>query len=263
MARDGHAFHAYIARPQNRVRGAVVIVQEIFGLTAHIRRVADSYAHDGYLSVAPALFDRVRRDLVLGDAAADLEVARGYRKQIPDAKAVLDINASAAMARHVGKVAVIGYCWGGTLAWIAAGETHFAAAVCYYGGGIEAHLAKLPTCPTLLHFGEQDRSIPLSSTVELHQTGVSAGDLPPAPWRTPVMSFNNIEDRPEHYNAEAASLARGRTSAFLTQNVGWPAGELRAGARRASGAAPAALRRSLIESPAAADGHPQLRRCCW
>jgi carboxymethylenebutenolidase len=216
MARDGHAFRAYIARPAGRARGAVIIVQEIFGLTAHIRRAADSYAQDGYLAVAPALFDRVRRDLVLGDSPAELEAALGYRKQIPTAKAVLDINASAAMARHVGKIAVIGYCWGGTLAWVAAGETHFAAAVCYYGGGIGEHLDKPPTCPTLLHFGEHDRSIPPASVERIRQAfpqGVFY--LYPGAGH----AFNN-EDRPQHYNAEAASLARGRTATFLMQHVG-------------------------------------------
>jgi carboxymethylenebutenolidase len=216
MARDGHAFRAYIARPpQARARGAVVIVQEIFGLTPHIRRVADSYASDGYLAVAPALFDRVRRDLVLGDSPKEREAALGYRKQIPTAKAVLDISAASAMARHTGKVAVIGYCWGGTLAWIAAGEHPFAAAVCYYGAAIADHLDKLPACPTLLQFGEQDASIP-AATIEHIRHAFPQGHyyLYPA-----GHAFNN-DDRPTHYNAEAASLARGRTSAFLTQHVG-------------------------------------------
>jgi carboxymethylenebutenolidase len=216
MARDGHAFRAYIARPAGRARGAVIVVQEIFGLTGHIRRVADSYAHDGYLAVAPALFDRVRRDLVLGDSPAELEAALGYRKQIPTAKAVLDINASAAMARHVGKIALIGYCWGGTLTWVAAGETQLAAAVCYYGGGIGEHLDKLPKCPTLLHFGEHDRSIPPASVERIRQAFPQGlFYLYPGAGH----AFNN-EDRPQHYNAEAASLARGRTATFLMQHVG-------------------------------------------
>jgi carboxymethylenebutenolidase len=215
MARDGHAFRAYIARPHGRIRGAVIIVQEIFGLTAHIRRVADSYASDGYLTVAPALFDRVRRDLVLGDSPQEREAALGYRKQIPTAKAVLDISAASAMARHCGKLALIGFCWGGTLAWVAAGEHPFSAAVCYYCGGIAQHLDKLPACPTLLHFGEQDASIPAATVDHIRQAfpqGIYY--LYPA-----GHAFNN-DDRPTHYNAEAASLARGRTSAFLAQYVG-------------------------------------------
>lgn len=216
MARDGHAFHAYIARPPARARGAVVILQEIFGLTPHIRRVADDYARDGYLAVAPALFDRVRRDLVLADSPEEMQAALGYRKQIPDAKAVLDVNAAAAMAHHVGKVAVIGFCWGGTLAWMAARNTSFAAAVCYYGSGIVEHLDQLPACPTMLHFGEQDTSIPPAAVERIRQAfpqGIfhqyaAAGH-----------AFNN-EDRPRHYDAEAAALARSRTRTFLAQHVG-------------------------------------------
>lgn len=216
MARDGHYFHAYIARPPARARGAVIIVQEIFGLTPHIRRVADGYAADGYLTVAPALFDRVRRDLTLGDSPPELEAALGYRKQIPEAKSILDIHAASAMARHVGRVGVIGYCWGGTLAWAASAESHFAAAVCYYGGGIADHLDKPPTCPTMLHFGEQDHSIPLA-TVERIRQAFPQGLI----YLYPEVghAFNN-EDRPRLYNAEAAKLARARTSAFLAQHVG-------------------------------------------
>jgi carboxymethylenebutenolidase len=216
MARDGHSFHAYIARPPARARGAVIIVQEIFGLTPHILHVADSYAADGYLTVAPALFDRVRRDLVLGDSPPELEAALGYRKQIPEAKSVLDLHAAAAMARHVGKIAVIGYCWGGTLAWAASAETHFAAAVCYYGGGIAEHLDKPPTCPTMLHFGEHDSSIPLATVERIrHACPQALIYLYPSAGH----AFNN-EDRPRHYDAEAAKLARTRTSAFLIQHVG-------------------------------------------
>lgn len=215
MARDGHKFNAYIAKPAGKARGAVVIVQEIFGLTPHVLRTADSYAADGYLTVAPALFDRIRRDLVLGYSPQEIEQAMGYRKQIDTAKAVLDIAASAAIARHVGKVAVIGFCWGGLLAWAAASELPMAAAVCYYGARIPALLPKVPTCPTMLHFGEQDPGIPLSEVEGLRSAypqGVyhlyAAGH-----------AFAN-DDRPDHYNPEATALARSRTNAFLAQHIG-------------------------------------------
>lgn len=215
MARDGHEFNAYIAKPAGKARGAVVIVQEIFGLNPYVRRTADSYAADGYLTVAPALFDRIRRDLVLGYSAPEVEQAMGYRKQIDTAKAVLDIAASAAMARHVGKVAVIGFCWGGLLAWAAASELPLAAAVCYYGARIAALLPKVPACPTMLHFGEQDRGIPLSEVEAVRNAyprGVyhlyAAGH-----------GFAN-EDRSDHYNPEATALARSRTNAFLALYIG-------------------------------------------
>jgi carboxymethylenebutenolidase len=215
MARDGHKFSTYLAKPAGKARGAVVIVQEIFGLSPWIVRTADSYAADGYLCVAPALFDRVRRNLVLGYSPPEMEQAMGYRKQIDTAKAVLDIGAAAAMARHAGKVAVIGYCWGGMLTWAAASELPLGAAVCYYGAGIPKLLPKVPSCPTMLHSGEHDKSIPLSD-VELIRAAYPQGSYH---LYDAGHAFAN-EDRPDHYNAEAAALARSRTNAFLAQHIG-------------------------------------------
>jgi carboxymethylenebutenolidase len=144
-----------------------------------------------------------------------MEQAMGYRKQVDTAKAVLDIAASAAMARHAGRVALIGFCWGGTLAWAAASELPLGAAVCYYGARIGTLLPKVPACPTMLHFGEQDKSIPLSDVEQLRSAypqGVyhlyAAGH-----------AFAN-DDRPDHYNAEATALARSRTGDFLAQHIG-------------------------------------------
>jgi len=215
MARDGHTFSCYLARPPAKPRGAVVILQEIFGLAPHICRVADHYAQQGYLTAAPALFDRVARGVVLGYSPAEVEQGLGYRKQIPTAKAVLDIAAAAAVCRHAGRVAVIGFCWGGRLAWAAAAEVPLGAAICYYGGGIPEELPNTPKCPTLLHFGERDRSIPLSD-VERIREAYPAGiyELYPA-----GHAFNN-DDRPQNYDAAAAALARERTAAFLSQHIG-------------------------------------------
>jgi carboxymethylenebutenolidase len=215
MARDGHEFTTYIAKPPGKARAAVVIVQEIFGLSPWIVRTADSYAADGYLCVAPALFDRVRRNLVLGYSPQEMEQAMGYRKQVDTAKAVLDIGAAVAIARHAGKVAVIGFCWGGTLAWAAASELPLGAAVCYYGAGIPGLLPKVPTCPTLLHSGDQDRSIPASDVDRIRSAFPQAGYHLYAAGH----AFAN-DDRPDHYNAEAAALARTRTNAFLAQHIG-------------------------------------------
>ncbi|MGH8206984.1 MAG: dienelactone hydrolase family protein [Steroidobacteraceae bacterium] len=215
MARDGHVFSTYVAQPAGHARGAVVVLQEVFGLTAHIRRVADSYAADGYLAVVPALYDRIHRDLVLGYSPEELQRGRGYLKQIDTSKAVLDIAAAAAMARHSGKVAVVGYCWGGTLAWAAGSEAPFGAAVCFYGGRIAEHLTKTPSCPTMLHFGERDASIPMADVERIravYPQGIyylyAAGH-----------GFNN-EDRPGYYDAAASALARSRTHAFLSQHIG-------------------------------------------
>jgi carboxymethylenebutenolidase len=215
MARDGHTFSAYLASPPARARGAAVVVQEIFGLTPHIRSVADSFAADGYLTIAPALFDRVRRDVVLGYGPKELEQAIGYRQQVPLTKALLDIAAAAAVVRHAGRIATIGFCWGGTLTWAAASTVPMAAAVCYYGSKMLQQSPKTPTCPTQLHFGEQDANIPASEVQQLREA-YPAGEyyLYPA-----AHAFAN-EERPDRYNAPSAALARSRTNAFLAQHVG-------------------------------------------
>ena len=215
MARDGHTFDIYLANPDTRPRGAVIIVQEIFGVTAWIRRVADSYAADGYLAIAPSLFDRIRRDLVLGYSPAEIELARGYRQQIQLSQALLDIAACAAVARHVGRIALIGFCWGGTIAWAAASGTPVAAAVCYYGARMLEQSPKPPACPTLLHFGSQDPGIPQSEVQHLHEA-FPQGQFHMYP---AGHAFAN-EDRPEHYDATSAALARTRTLEFLHRHLG-------------------------------------------
>ncbi len=202
MARDGHTFNTYIAKPAGHARGAVVVLQEIFGLTPYICRRADHYAQLGYLAVAPALFDRIRRGLVLGYSPADFQQGAGYRGQISTAQALLDIAAAAAVCRHAGTVTVVGYCWGGRLAWAAASELPLQAAVCFYGSRIHEELPKIPRCPTLLHFGERDASIPPGTwsastarsppecsiatppdTVSTTRTGRSTTTPRPARWR--------------------------------------------------------------------------------
>jgi carboxymethylenebutenolidase len=215
MARDGHAFQAYLARPAGSARGAVIVVQEIFGLTPHILAMADEFAAQGYLTIAPALFDRIRRDLVLGDSPPEVERAHGYCQQIAMPKALLDIGASAAVARHSGKVAVVGYCWGGTLSWLAAAELSLGAAVCYYGSGIAEHLDKVPACATQLHFGERDAFIPPQAIARI-RAAYPHGDYY---IYSAGHGFNN-DSRPQHYDAPAAALARERTREFLAQHIG-------------------------------------------
>ena len=144
MARDGHEFSAWLAAPSGSPRGAVVIVQEIFGVNAHIRAVTDAYAADGYLAIAPCLFDRVRRGIELGYTPQDVEEGRGYMKQIQPPQAMLDLSAALNVVKHAGRVAVIGYCWGGTQAYLAACNLPVAACVSYYGTSILANLDKHP-----------------------------------------------------------------------------------------------------------------------
>ena len=214
MARDGHSFEAWLAGPTTAPRGAVVVLQEIFGLNSHVREVADGFAADGYLAIAPALFDRVRRHVQLGYTAETVEEGRGYMRQLDQAKTSLDILASINVVKHAGRVAAIGYCWGGTQAYLAACDLPVTAAVAYYGTGIAANLAHRPKVPVQYHFGAQDKSIP-PETVEKIRAADGGGQL----YVYPADHGFNCDQR-SAYDVEAARLAHERTLRFLAEHVG-------------------------------------------
>jgi carboxymethylenebutenolidase len=214
MARDGHEFQAWLAGPTGTPRGAVVVLQEIFGLNSHIRAVADGFAADGYLAIAPALFDRVRRDLQLGYTAADVEEGRGTMRQLAQAKVSLDIGAAINVVKHAGRVAAIGYCWGGTQAYLAACDLPVACAVAYYGTGIVANLAHHPKAPVLYHFGERDKSIPPEAIEQVRAANPDA-----AVHVYPADHGFNCDQRAS-FDAASAQLARGRTLDFLAAHLG-------------------------------------------
>ena len=212
MARDGHTFSVALANPKGRPLGAVIVLQEIFGVTAHIRSVAQDLADNGYLAVAPALFDRARRDVQMGDSAEETQLGLGYRKQIPEDKTLLDIAACHATVRHAGRVAVVGFCWGGTLAWLSATRLPVQAAVCFYGSGIAQRLDPLPKQPVQMHFGESDQSIPMAD-VEAIRAAYPAGQV--YTYAAGHAFYN--DERPRVFNAAAAALARGRMLEFLAK----------------------------------------------
>jgi carboxymethylenebutenolidase len=160
-AADGHHFNAFEAGNVNAPRG-LIVVQEIFGVNDHMRLVAERLAGFGYRVLSPALFDRVEKHIELGYTPEDMKKGVALRAEIPEAATLADLDATA--AAFGGKpVGIIGYCWGGTLAWLGATRTrHFKAAVGWYGGGIAATRDQTPNCPVQLHFGETDHGIPLS-----------------------------------------------------------------------------------------------------
>jgi carboxymethylenebutenolidase len=211
MARDGHEFNAWLSAAPAGARGAVVIAQEIFGVNRHIRRVADDYAAQGYVTVAPCLFDRVRRGIELGYSEKEVQEGRGYRLQIPKEKAMLDLAASINVVKHAGRVAVVGYCWGGTLAYLAACELPISCAVSYYGGQIKDHLAKSPRRPVMYHFGEKDPHIPVGDIDRIR-----AADPDGIFHLYPADHGFNCEDRGT-YDAASAQLARERSLAFIAE----------------------------------------------
>ena len=214
-AADGHELSIYRAEPAGRARGGLVVVQEIFGVNGHIRAVCDDFAAEGYLAVAPALFDRVERAVELGYQSDDIARGRAIREKVSLVDAQADVEAAARELAGAGRIGVVGYCWGGTVAWVAATRSKsFAAAVSYYGGGVPELAGEQPNCPVQLHFGEQDHAIPLAG-VERLQT--AHPQLPVYVY--PAGHGFNCDQRAS-YHAESARLARERTLAFLREHIG-------------------------------------------
>jgi len=154
---DGHDLEAYVARPDGAPKGGIVVIQEIFGLTSHIRDIAEKFAEQGYLAIAPAMFDRVKPGIVLD--YTDFDAARGTMAMLDQDQCVSDIRAATEFARSAGKVGVIGFCWGGAMADLAACHGLADAGVSYYGRMTVEWLDKQPTCPMLYHYGDRDELI--------------------------------------------------------------------------------------------------------
>lgn len=160
-AADGFSLSAYAAGSADAKAG-LVVVQEIFGVNHHMRDMADRFATAGYYVCAPALFDRAEPGVELGYTPDDIAKGRDYRMKLNDAQVMQDVEAAAAYlgARKLG---IVGYCFGGTVAWWGATRTtKFSAAACWYGGGIAGTKDERPNCPVQMHFGEKDASIPMS-----------------------------------------------------------------------------------------------------
>ena len=218
---DGTLVPAYEARPAGTPKGAVVVIQEIFGVNSHIRNVADGYAAEGYLAVAPAAFHRVKPGVELGYSDADMGEGFGYKiavEALPAPGVMQDIKAAIDHAAKAsgGKVGIVGYCWGGLLTWRAACTlTGLSAAAPYYGGGVTTpeETARQSQVPVLAHFAEEDKWIPLDTVdafkkahpeVEVHTYAAHHG-------------FNC--DQRGAWHAPSAQLARERTLAFFAKHL--------------------------------------------
>jgi carboxymethylenebutenolidase len=214
-AEDGHKLAAYRVAPKGTPRGGLVVIQEIFGVNSHIKRVTDGFAADGYVALAPAIFDRVERDFAIGYKPEDIERGRGVRGKLPIEDAVKDVRAAVkALAAERLKVGVVGYCFGGTLAWLAATRIDgVACAVGYYGGGIADTAAEKPRCPVLLHWGETDQSIPPEHHARVR---TAHPDLPMHVY--PAGHGFNCDERAS-YHEPSAKLARQRTLEFFAKHL--------------------------------------------
>jgi carboxymethylenebutenolidase len=215
QASDGHELDAYVAQPDGKPWGGLVVIQEIFGVNQHIRSVADRFAQEGFYAVAPALFDRVQRNLELTDAGEDMQKGMAAAQKINIDDAVKDVDAALQYAaKETGKAAgVVGYCYGGTLAWLSATRLAPAAAVGYYGGHIARFAGEKPRVPVMLHFGKHDNHIP-QADVEKVQAAHPEVEIY---WYDAGHAFNN--DTRASYNEAAATEAMARTLAFFNRHL--------------------------------------------
>jgi carboxymethylenebutenolidase len=214
-AEDGFRLAAYRAAPAGKATHGLVVVQEIFGVNGHIKRVTDGFASDGYVALAPAIFDRVERDFETGYSQPDIERGRAVRAKADLDQVVMDTRAAVEALRAEGlTVGVVGYCFGGTVAWLAATRIPgVAAAIGYYGGGVAAAASEEPRCPVLLHFGETDASIPKD-----HWDTIKAAH-PNVPMHIyPAGHGFNCDERGS-YHADSAKLARQRTLEFFAKHL--------------------------------------------
>ena len=212
---DGQKLSAYRADPNDTPKGAVVVVQEIFGLTPHIRKVADMFAAKGYVAIAPSLFDSVEADINLGYDETGVSKGLDLVREVGRDRALAEIQAAVDAVKDAGKVAVVGYSWGGYLAYAAGNRVNgVACAVGYYGGGIVDDYGEKRKVPTLLHFAENDTNIPPEAVVQFRafRPDVSAFCYPDA-----VHGFNC--DERSSYNQEAADKALERTLFWVSQYV--------------------------------------------
>jgi len=213
-AADGHRLSAYVAGPSDAKKGLVVI-QEIFGVNHHMRNVVDRFAAQGYAVCAPALFDRVERGVELAYTQDDVAAGRGYRMKLTDAGVIADVQAA---AKHLAgkKLGIVGYCFGGTVSWWGATRAQsFAAASCWYGGGIAATRNETPNCPVQMHFGEKDQSIPMTDVeaIRAAQPNVEVFVYPGA-----EHGFGC--DERGSFSKPDADLAQQRTLAFFASHLG-------------------------------------------
>lgn len=213
LAKDGHIVDLYVAKPKSEAVATVIVLQEIFGITDHIKDVCKQYAAHGYLAIAPALFDRIKKNIVL-DYSSFAE-GRDYKMQLQDEQVLLDIAAAAATAENDLKVAVIGFCFGGALSYLASTRLNLDCAISYYGGGIaEKYINQKPLCPIMYHFGALDPIIPSTDVAAIqsnHPEGVfhiyeDAGH-----------GFNCSDRR--DYHSESAKIAFARSLEFLKMHV--------------------------------------------
>ncbi|WP_370204824.1 dienelactone hydrolase family protein [Pararhodobacter marinus] len=215
-ASDGHDLGGYLALPQGTPRGGIVVIQEIFGVNVHIRDMCDRFAAAGYAALAPAIFDRIERDFECGYEPDDIAMARAFIPRLDWNGVMLDTEAARAELAQYGKVGIVGYCLGGSVAFLAAAEMDgIAAASCYYGGKIKDFADKKPRCPVQLHYGALDKGIPPENYEAVH---AARPDCEFYLYEEADHGFNC--DRRASFHPEAAAMAQKRTEKLFAEYVG-------------------------------------------
>lgn len=215
-AKDGAVIGAYVAAPDGDARGGVVVAQEMYGITGYLRRVCDRFAAAGYLAIAPALYDRIEKSVACTYSPEGHERAKALSLRVGWDDALDDLESAAAVVRPAGKVALVGLCWGGTMAWLAACRKHFDCAVSYYGSEIADFAGERAKCPTLIHIGEEDRTITPDERAAFR---AAQPDIPFHLYPGTPHGFDN-EDRGDRFVQASADLARRRTLEFLQAHIG-------------------------------------------
>lgn len=210
-AADGHRFDAWRANPSGDCRGGIVFLQAIYGLTDHLGDVCDGFARDGFAAIAPAVYDRTERNKVFAYEGAGQQAAMAFRENLKEETVLLDVAAAADALRDVaGKVAISGFCTGGTWAWISANALDFDAAVIFYGSDVYENIERRPRCPTIMHYGDADHVVPVDKVEEIRAAHPECEfHVYPGAGH----AFYNPEQA--HYDEAAARLAHDRSVAFL------------------------------------------------
>ncbi len=213
VTKDNHNFQAYLSQPRNIVKGGIVIIQEIFGVNDHIKEVCNLYSKNGFLTLAPCLFDREKKGIELNyDQKGIMEGRR--LKELFDGLSINEIESSISFVESAGKVGIIGYCWGGSLSWRAACQfDNLSSSIIYYGGDVPKLKNLNPQCPTLCHFGELDQSIPLADVKEFEKLNKNVNVF-----TYPADHGFNCNHR-KHYNKKCSEIAYERSLSFLEKNL--------------------------------------------
>ena len=218
FASDGFEFESYLVKPASKPRGAIVVLQEIFGVNSHIRSICKRLVENGYEVIAPAIFDRIQPSFESGYTSEEVARAKSLMQSFKIDTALLDLDAAREHVASSGNVGLVGFCLGGSLSWLAATRLNgFSCASSFYGGMVQQYAAEVARCPVQFHYGVDDASIPAENYEEVQKQNPEAEFYL---YENAGHGFNC--DQRESYAAKPASVAWTRTLAFLQTNLSKP-----------------------------------------